>query len=334
MNFGSRNNIVLSGTTAVNLRQDFNEVKVGVNYHFGKDEVVVASGVPVKAPPAPVFNWTGVYVGAAVADRFSFDTWQTSMIADHCAAVFMGFPICATRGGVPDPTTTPSSFFGSNLQGRLYSGYNWQLSQKWVASVEGDAGFGDSQMTRGGIPGTFGNGLRNSFASAGTDAQLVDSSSVKMGWDGTIRGRLGMLVTPTILFYGTGGAAFQEVSVSASCAATPAFSPRGQSWCTKFQGAVEGGVLPPAFGGTGISKSETFSSVRTGWTVGVGVEGVLVGNWLAKFEARYADFGNYKNTFFAGTGDDVATSVRVQTVTAMAGVSYKFAPPGAVLAKY
>ena len=45
------------------------------------------------------------------------------------------------------------------------------------------------------------------------------------------------------------------------------------------------------------------------------------------------DLGNYANTFFAGTGEDIRTNVRVQTVTALAGVSYKFGP-SAVVAKY
>ena len=56
-------------------------------------------------------------------------------------------------------------------------------------------------------------------------------------------------------------------------------------------------------------------------------------NWIGKFEARYADFGRYNNTFFAGTDEDVVTSVRLQTFTAVAGVAYKFGPT-AVVAKY
>lgn len=33
--FGSKN-VVFSGATPVNLRQDFHTVKLGINYHFGK----------------------------------------------------------------------------------------------------------------------------------------------------------------------------------------------------------------------------------------------------------------------------------------------------------
>jgi outer membrane immunogenic protein len=126
-----------------------------------------------------------------------------------------------------------------------------------------------------------------------------------------------MLIAPSVLFYGTGGVAFQRVSTSASCdGVTDPFG--GGSWC--------------AF--TGIAKSQTISTVRTGWTVGGGVEAVITGNWLARGEVRYADYGNFKQTFFAGTGDDVVTSIHLSTYTALAGVSYKFGPPGAVVARY
>jgi opacity protein-like surface antigen len=296
MSFGSKN-VVLPDTTLVSLKQDFNQLKVGVNYHFGKDEVVVASKMPAKAAPAALFNWTGVYLGGAIADRTSVASWQTTAIGDGAGGL-----------AAPDPTTAQASFFSSNAQARLYSGYNWQFSPKFVAGVEGDIGNGDSRMRVGGIPGTYGNGINASTIAVGIEAQGVDSAKVKMGWDGTIRAKLGMLITPTILFYGTGGVAFQQVSVNATCDGSD------NSWCA-------------------AARNQTFSSVRAGWTAGLGIEGVVTGNWIGKFEARYADFGRYNNTFFAGTGDDVVTSVRVQTFTALAGVSYKFGP-GTVVAKY
>lgn len=302
MNFGSKS-VVLPDTTVVNLKQDFNQVKVGVNYHFGRDEIALASAMPVKAAPAALFNWTGVYVGAALADRASAAAWQTTAVSDG-------------GGGLlpPDPTTTPASFSSSNAQARLYTGYNWQFSPKWVLGIEGDVGNGNSRRTVAGIPGTFGNGNQTAF---GIETQQHDSASVKTGWDGTIRGKLGMLVTPTILFYGTGGAAFQQVQVSATCDAFfNGFTGAFDSWCTT------------------APHNQSFSSIRTGWTAGLGIEGVLSGNWIGKVEARYADFGHVKNTFFANGADDVVTDVHVQTFTALAGISYKFGPTAAVAAKY
>jgi outer membrane immunogenic protein len=163
-------------------------------------------------------------------------------------------------------------------------------------------------MTRAGIPGTFGN---SEVGIAGIEAEQADSATVKLGWDGAIRGKVGMLIAPSVLFYGTAGVAFQQFSVSATCDGS------GNSQCQN----------------SGVARSQTFSTTRTGWTVGGGIETVITNNWLGKVEVRYADFGRYNNTFFAGTGDDVVTSVHVQTYTALAGVSYKFGPT-TVVAKY
>jgi len=294
INFGSYN-VIMPDTTQLRLRQDFNQVKIGLNYHIGKDDVVaVASAMPTKAAPAIPFNWSGVYLGGAAAARLSTANWMTT------GANNTGLGI-----NLPDASTSPENTFSAMAQARFFTGYNYQFSPRWVAGIEGDIGHGDSHMTVAGIPGTYGNGANSAV---GTEAEAVDSASVKMGWDATIRGKLGMLVTPTVLFYGTGGAAFQQVTASATCDGS--FS----SFCL-------------------VPHSQSFSSVRTGWTAGVGIEGVLTGNWIGKVEARYADFGNFKPTFFAGTGDDVTTSIHVQTITALAGVSYKFGPT-AVVAKY
>jgi opacity protein-like surface antigen len=294
INFGSYN-VVMPDTTQLRLRQDFNQVKIGLNYHIGHDDaVVVARAMPSKAPPVAPYNWTGGYVGGAIAAKLSTANWMTT--ADN-----------PTGAGLvaPDPSTTPENIFSSHAQGRLYAGYNYQFSPRWVAGIEGDVGNGSGRMRVAGIPGTYGNGLNSNV---GTEAELADSAGVKMGWDGTIRGKLGMVVTPTVLFYGTGGVAFQDVTASAAC-----------------DGSVNSYCIAP--------RNQSSSSVRTGWTAGLGLEAVLTGNWIGKVEARYADFGNYKPTFFAGTLDDMTTSIHVQTVTALAGVSYKFGP-NVVVAKY
>jgi opacity protein-like surface antigen len=305
LGFGSRD-VFLTDTTHVSFKQDFSQVKVGLNYRFGPsgDEAVAVATMPVKAkaPPAVVFNWTGGYLGAGIADRWSNSTWNTDAIGNGPGAGFIP----------PDPTTTPVSFFSSNGQGRLYAGYNWQFSPKWVAGIEGDIGNGDSKMTRGGIPGTFGNGANATLgAFPGIEAELVDSSSVKLGWDGTIRAKLGALIVPTVQIYGTAGVAAQQVSATAICDGSPL------SICQFL----------------GIPRDQTLSNVRLGWTVGGGIESVIYGNWIGKAEFRYADFGRFDTNFFTGTGDDVVSSVHVRTYTALAGVAYKFGPDF-VVAKY
>jgi outer membrane immunogenic protein len=72
-----------------------------------------------KAPAyvAPVYNWTGFYVGAFVGGAFNgssgFSTNDPTMVG----------------------TNTDSAFFGGGQVG-----YNWQFSPNWVLGIEGDIG--------------------------------------------------------------------------------------------------------------------------------------------------------------------------------------------------
>ena len=181
-----------------------------------------------------------------------------------------------------------------------------------MTGLEADIDIGNSSMSRGGIPGTYGNSVASLLGFIpGTEAEGVDSSTVKFGWDGGVRARLGYLSTPNVLVYGTGGVAFQKVSIGAACDGTIS------SYCFN----------------DGVARSETASTVKAGWTVGGGVEGVLTGNWLGKLEFRYADLGHYDHALFAGTLDEVDTDVRLQTYTFLAGIGYKFNGTGSLIAR-
>ena len=159
LNFGTKT-MVLPDTTPVSIREYFNQVKFGLNYHFNAfdpDPAAPAAGIMpvkalVKAPPPSPYNWTGAYAGLMGADRITNAQWTTTAlpITDLLAPLF----------GVtsPDPTTNQSKFFSAAAQGGIFGGYDLQISRRWVGGIEADAAFGNSSMTRGGIPGTFGNG--------------------------------------------------------------------------------------------------------------------------------------------------------------------------------
>jgi opacity protein-like surface antigen len=73
-----------------------------------------------KAPlPAPVFSWTGFYVGADVGG-----VWSSQDVSSACGGC----------GQAP----TAGSFSANGFTGGLYSGYNWQVAPQWVIGVEGD----------------------------------------------------------------------------------------------------------------------------------------------------------------------------------------------------
>lgn len=107
--------------------------------------------------------------------------------------------------------------------------------------------------------------------------------------------RAGYLVTPEILAYVRGGAAWTRTNVS---------------------------VVNTA---TGQSASVAFN--RSGWTVGAGVEWMFARNWSAFAEYDYADFGTVTGTLpgaAAITGGPNVVSQKTQLHTAMIGVNYRF----------
>ena len=153
------------------------------------------------------------------------------------------------------------------------------------------------------------------FPVTGTLAESLD-------WFGTVRGRIGGTVIPTLLLYATGGLAYGEVGVTNTV---------GGNNITGLQG-VNGSTITPFVGGT------SNSTLKVGWTVGAGVEGVISGNWTAKLEYLYVDLGNVSGSFatsLIAPSGSLATSSYSSHITdniLRVGVNYKFAGP--VVAKY
>ncbi|MGJ0507206.1 MAG: outer membrane protein [Methylocystis sp.] len=105
---------------------------------------------------------------------------------------------------------------------------------------------------------------------------------IALNWFGTVRGRAGFLFTPTLLLYGTAGFAY---------------------------GGVSGGY-------------SNFSSTRTGWTAGGGVEWMFLPNWSAKGEYLFTDLSSGGNT--GAWGFSAGYHHHPQFNTVRAGVNYHF----------
>jgi outer membrane immunogenic protein len=73
---------------------------------------------------------------------------------------------------------------------------------------------------------------------------------------GTVRARAGLVVTPTVLLYATGGLAYGQVDANTTL--------------------------------VGATRSPNYNP---GWTVGGGVEAAMGGGWSAKVEYLYLDLG-------------------------------------------
>jgi len=236
----------------------------------------------------PVYNWTGFYLGAGLGWQRDQTDWETTEISNPART-----PAVANRLGLGGPTAT---FDSNTLRFAGYGGYNVQLSSV-VVGVEGDLGTGfNSKRSLNYIPGTV-------FGPLGSNTPLGDTTTVEQRWNGSIRGRAGFLATPTILIYGTGGFAFQEVKNTLAC---PTSNSR---WCV-------------------ADRTESSSKLFQGWTVGGGVEGVVTGNWLARAEYRYSDLGTFKSSYFLNTNtDEVFATTRLRTSAVTVGLAYKFGGP-------
>ena len=258
--------------------------------------------VYTKAPPIaePVYDWTGFYIGGNVGYSWGRSSDTSSL----------------TNGAGTFLFTSANKTNLDGVVGGGQIGYNWQI-QNWVWGFEAD------------IQGTGEKGSRAFTCPAGICTPstilggplalvvLVPGAAVplsleqKIDWFGTVRGRVGVLATPKVLLYATGGLAYGEVKSSETVAA----------------------LL------TGFSSSTT----NVGYTVGAGVEGVIGGNWTAKLEYLYVDLGRVSGAFATtipafGSGTVASGTLtsnyssRVTDNVLRVGVNYKFGGP--LVAKY
>jgi outer membrane immunogenic protein len=268
-----------------------------------------AADLPLKAPPpppAPVYSWTGFYIGGSLGGRWTdIDGSVTSEL--------LGTPPVSQLSGAPSNHFNSTAFRGGG-----FAGWNWQLSGPWVVGFEADAGWADNTTSRNGSP--FPVDLLIGTPTFPGPFPFAGSFSVRTTWDASARARAGWLVTPNILLFATGGAAWLHLETTSDCSTVSA------PIATCASGNFFNGTLGPIVIGD--------STTRTGWTVGAGIEALLGRNWLVRGEYRYADFGTASFTDVRTcTGCSqpseanplvVSSALRVVTHTATVGLAYKF----------
>jgi len=241
------------------------------------------------AAHAEDFSWTGPYIGLAIGGKTADAGWTTTSTSDE-------------PGTIVD-ASSPASFNPASARIGGYAGYNYQIAN-WVLGLEADFAWADGTSTMSGVPGCA------TGCFPGSPGPGIDTASVKMGWDGSLRARAGYLLMPDLLLYGTGGVAWQSVEASGTCSHD----------VTDPLCFVVPGVL---------LDTETDSHVYTGWTVGAGLEKAM-GPWLLRLEYRYAQFGSATGALnFATTppfpgGDTVRYNLSLNTQIVTLGLSYKF----------
>jgi outer membrane immunogenic protein len=254
-----------------------------------------------KAPVAPVWSWSGFYVGGDVGAKWGDNKWTATSLRDPPGAI----------GGtqLPIDSTSPADYNTVAARFGAYAGYNWQFARTWVAGIEGDYGYSNQSVHQAGFPGCAAAGCVTGFTYAPDGPAGGDSTSLKERWDASARVRLGYLVTPDVLLYGTGGAAWQSMQATGNC-----------------------GPVASSFYCNGNSQpnpsTATVSKTLTGWTVGAGTEWHAWGNWLVRAEYRFADFGTWTGVLPLGATDLGSNTYRFQVSTqthiATVGLAYKF----------
>jgi outer membrane immunogenic protein len=310
------NNAVLFTTGTYDERVRTQTALFGLAYKFGDVPgyagpqapfVSAAAVFPTKAPLAvDPGNWSGAYAGLDLGTRATVTNATENGVTINGAAA-----PCVFAAIIPPDTcvtSEPMNTTAFRIGGHL--GYDWQFAPIWVAGVEGDFGWADRTVTLAGtgLPGGI-NGFL--FPIGGFSALAGDTFSVRTTWDASVRGRVGVLATPAVLFYATGGPALLNFQSTSSCSLVPA----GLCFAT----------MAPL--------SITNTTTRIGYTVGGGGESRVWANWFLRAEYRYADYGttSYVNTVVNSPGGGVGPfvykdtySLHMQTHTVTFGVSYKF----------
>jgi len=152
-------------------------------------------GAPaVAAPPAaPMFNWTGFYIGANGGYGFGSTTSEIPTTPVN---------VQGANAGEPFPVSLaihPKGFFGG-----VGAGYNWQ-TRNFLFGFEGDIQISEIKSDLATYMATIDTGGH-------PHTDWHNSASENLKWFGTIRARTG-LVFDRFLAYVTGGLAFGGVKV-------------------------------------------------------------------------------------------------------------------------
>jgi len=276
--------------------------------HRAVERAPVREAAPAQMAAAQP-SWTGAQVGGQGG--------VSQMAQGFAEPGSRLFPICSSDSSSSDSSfpshfcrETPFSFTGNKTSatGGVFLGYRVQFGSV-VAGIEGDIN---------------GKNATAAYTAADTNRFRTETftASASQGWDSSIRGRLGWLVTPWTMIYGTGGVAFGRVTGTFNYAASEIDGcSASESSCAYVNG---GGI---------------WSTVRTGATAGAGVETLFSTGFgpfpsmTLRLEYRYTDLGTFSEnvplrTFCAdncsspSNNASISLHPKFQTVTVGFGLNF------------
>jgi outer membrane immunogenic protein len=196
-----------------------------------------------KAPAMmeAVGGWSGFYIGGNVGYGWGTGGTDVSGVPSNAALDISSMTLGDKSRGVI---------------GGAQIGYNWQMGSI-VTGLEADI---QGSGIKGAASAPFG------FAS-GAPATNTFSTDSKLSWFGTVRGRLGVVVAPALMFYGTAGLAYGQTEHSAN--------------------------LNERFGtSNNFNFGANANSTKVGWAAGAGAEWAFARNWSLKAEYLHIDLGS------------------------------------------
>jgi opacity protein-like surface antigen len=226
---------------------------------------------PIAASPAYVPDWVGFYVGIHGGGGWGHTSTeqQTFFTSTFFTTPFFSPPDSNLKGGV----------FGFQF------GHNWQWGPV-VGGLEIDFSGADIKETS-----TFVILPTFPFDTFTREAKIEELASA--------RGRLGYLIFPNWLLYGTAG----------------------MGWGHFRFHSTDSFLIPGVF--SSFTDSRSFTN-EFGWVAGVGLEWKFWDHWLLRGEWLHYDFGRvtHNDTAFPFPFDNV--NIRTTVDVARAALSYKF----------
>jgi outer membrane immunogenic protein len=261
-------------------------------------------------PPAKCDSWNGFYLGANAGGWWT----QNNKIYTVGTADFVNplFPFGAglianalADLGTNSISTDPYGFIGGGQVG-----YNFQIKNLLVMGIEADI----DDLTQSNRTTIVNRVIP--IVGFPENYQTTLTAKKNINYLGTVRGRLGFLLYPSMLVYGVGGFAYGGVSSNESFTANESLGPAAYST---------------------VFAQNNWNKNLTGWTAGGGVEWMFMSQWSAKIEYAYYDLGVLKSNFVLNqinnallppvlwSSANVSSSTRFTVGSVRIGLNYHFA---------
>jgi len=213
------------------------------------------------------FNWTGFYLGGNVGYWGS----QTNNITNTGSVSYINPTYAPGASNIANAlaqlATISSSLNSYGFIAGAQAGYNYEFSRWFLLGLNID--FDGSTNSNNNIV------LQKTVNLVDYDENYVGSLAIKekINYLSALRVRLGYLLSPTFLIYGTGGVAVGNVTLNTAWTA---------------QESLGSAVFPT------ITTQNNSNRTLSGWATGAGIEWLFKPNWSSTLDYTYYSLNSMK----------------------------------------